>query len=191
MENNIELQEMREQLASFKQQLAGQKIINDKLMRKAMAEKVGRITRLRNSYLIICIAGLLFAVPMFYFRGFPLYFILYVLFLFIFDGLMTYSYHVKVNKSDLMNGDMKNVVTELKTLRKKYQQWYWIGVPEIIIFLVLFYYSLIHLDVAIEFIRASLIGSSIGIVIGGIIGISMNNKVIGLCDEIISDLESD
>ncbi len=189
MENNIELQEMREQLASFKQQLAGQKIINDKLMRKATAEKVSRITGLRNTFIIISIFGIFFAVPMFYFRGFPLYFIAYVLFLFIFDGYMTYSYHRKVNESDFMNGDMKNVVSELKSLRKKYQQWYWIGVPEIAIFLVLFYYSLIHLDINPEFIRGSLIGSSIGIVIGGFIGISMNNKVINLCDEIIKDME--
>ncbi len=181
---------MREQLASFKQQLAGQKIINDRLMRKATAEKASGITRLRNSYLIICAFGLLFAVPMFYFHDFPLYFILYTLFIFIFDGCMTYSYHMKVGKADFMNGDLKNVVTELKRLRTKYLQWYWIGVPEIIVFLILFYYSLIHLDVNPEFIKTCLIGSSIGIIIGGFIGISMNNKIIRLCDEIISDLES-
>ncbi len=181
---------MREQLASFKQQLAGQKIINEKLMRKATAEKASKLTRMKNSFLGLGVFGIVFSVPMFYFNGFPLYFTLYTLAVLIICMAATAIFHNEVDKADFMNGDLRNVVMQLKALRKKYRQWYWVGVPLIIIFIVLFYDSLIKMDMNPEIIRATMIGGGIGMVIGGFIGIKMNNKVINLCDDIIRDIES-
>ncbi len=180
---------MREQLASFKQQLAGQKIINDRLMRKATAEKASKIKGQKRLMIAIDIIGILLLVRI-YFLGFPLYFILYALFMSLFSLAITLSYHKKVDKVDFMNGNLKNVVTELKILRNKYQQWYRIGVPLVIVFIVIFYYTLLHLNLSPEFVRSVMIGGGIGIVIGGFIGVSMNNKVIHLCDDIIRDIES-
>ncbi len=190
MENNIELQEMRDQLASFKQQLAGQKIINDRLMRKAMSEKASKIASLKNTNLIMSLFAIFIVIPTFHFQGFPPYLTLYMLFLAIYDGAMTALYHNKVDKTDFMNGDLKNVVTELKNLRKKYRQWYWIAIPQIIILIILLYHSFVQMNFRPELVRMMMICAGIGITIGSTMGILMNNKVISLCDDIIKDIES-
>ncbi len=190
MENNTELLEMREQLAIFKQQLASQEIINNKLMRKAMAEKASRLSQMKISFLAIGVFGLVFSVPMFYSYGFPIYFVLYTLTIFIVSMIATIIFHRKVDKADFMNGDLKTVVTEIKTLRKNYKRWYWVGIPLVIIFIILFYDSLIKMDKNLEIIRATMIGGGVGVLIGGFLGIKMNNKINKLCDEIIRDIEA-
>ncbi len=191
MENNIELQEMREQLASFKQQLAGQKIINDRLMRKATAEKASRLKKHKNTHLVIGILGILISIPIFYNVGFPIPFLAYTLVMIIFSMVMTHIYHRNVEKADFMGGNLKDVITELVTLKKRYQQWYWIGGPLVAGYMTLFYYYAPQVDFSPEAIRSFIIGGTVGAVIGAIIGIRMNNKVIRLCDEIIRDIESD
>ncbi len=189
MENNIELQEMREQLASFKQQLAGQKIINDRLMRKAMAEKASRLKRERTTTLVFGIVAIFVSVPIFYMLGFPNYFLAYSAAMVIFSMAMTVIYHSKVDKADFMNGDLKSAAIEVKKLRNRYSQWLWIAAPLILGFIALFYHSSLHLDANREFIRNMMTGGIIGGVIGAIIGICMNRKTVRLCDELIADLD--
>ncbi len=190
MENNIELQEMREQLAAFKQQLAGQKIINDRLMRKATAEKASKLKSKKNAVLIFGVFAIFVCVPNFYYFGFPMYFLIYTAAMIAFSMTMTVVYHRKVERADFMNGNLRDAAMEFKKLRRNYTQWYWIAVPMIIIFLVLMYQSLVQMDMDVEIMRSFMIGAGIGGVIGGIIGVLMNNKVIRLCDEIIRDLEN-
>ncbi len=189
MENNIELQEMREQLASFKQQLAGQKIINDKLMRKAMSEKASKLKREKNRTLIMGVFAILMSVSIFSAYGFPLYFLIYTAAMILFSMTMTVVYHSKVDRADIMNGNLKNAAMEFKELKRKYRQWYWIAVPLIFLFMALFYYSSLQLDIEQEILRGFIIGGVIGAVIGAAVGVLLNNKVIRICDEIIRDLE--
>ncbi len=190
MENNIELQEMREQLASFKRQLAGQKIINDKLMRKATAEKVGRLKRKKNNILGLGLFAVIVCPAIFLSFGFPSYFVVYTVLMIIFSMVMTVVYHSKVDKADFMNGDLRTAAHELSELRRKYTQWYWIAVPLVTIFLALFYYSGLQLDVNQEVLKSFLVGGGVGAVVGGVIGVLMNRNLVKLCDEIITDLEN-
>ncbi len=189
MENNIELQEMREQLASFKQQLAGQKIINDKLMRRAMSEKASRLMRKKNGILVMGLIAIFVSIPIFHSFGFPPYFLIYTAAMIIFSMAMTIVYHSKVDKADFMNGNLKEAATEFKKLRNNYKQWYWIAVPVIVIYMALFYYSSLQMDIEQEILNSLMIGGSVGALIGAFIGTRINNNIINLCGEIIRDLE--
>ncbi len=180
---------MREQLALFKQQLAGQKIINDKMMRKTMAEKASRLKRERTMTLVLGVVAIFVSVPIFYQLGFPDYFLAYTVAMIVFSMAMTIVYHSRLDKADFMNGDLKSAAIEVKRLRNRYNQWFWIAAPVILGFIALFYYSLLHLDASLEFIRSMMAGGIIGCVIGAVIGILMNRKTVRLCDEIIKDLE--
>ncbi len=188
MENNIELQEMREQLASFKQQLAGQKIINERMLRKATAKKASQLKRRKNMTLALGVVAIL-AVQIFHRYDFPIYFTAYTTAMVIFSVIMTIIYHSKVDRADFLNGDLKYAATELKKLRTRYIQWYWIAVPMIVGFLVLFYYSCMHLDIPHELAKAFMAGGTVGGLIGAVIGFMSNRRIVSLCDEIISDLE--
>ncbi len=189
MENNIELQEMREQLASFKQQLAGQKLINDKLMRKATAEKASNLKSRKNVILALGVLAILICIPIFHSFSFPIYFLAYTAAMIAFSMTMTIVYHRKVENTDFINGDLRSAALEFKALRRNYTQWYWIAVPMLIIFVALLYHSLLQMDIDIIIMKSFMIGAGIGGTIGAVIGILMNNKTIRLCDEIIKDLE--
>ncbi len=189
MENYIELQEMREQLVSLKQQLAGQKIINDKLMRRATAKKASKLKSKKNATLALGVFAMLVSIPIFYSLGFPIYFLIYTAAMIVFCMTMTVVYHSRVENADFMNGDLKNAAMKFKELRRNYRQWYWIAIPLVTIFIVLLYYSALQMDLNQEILDSFMIGAGIGGVIGAIIGVLMNNKVINLCDEIIKDLE--
>ncbi len=189
MENNIELQEMREQLVSFKQQLAGQKIINDRLMRKATAEKVSRLRRKKNWTIVFGVIAIL-SLQIFYSYDFPVYFIAYATAMIVFSVVMTIIYHSNVDKADFLNGDLRNAAIELKKLRTRYIQWYWIAVPMVVIFLALFFYSCMHSSIPHEFVKSFMTGGIVGGIVGAIIGILSNRNVVRLCNEIIRDLES-
>ncbi len=190
MENNIELQEMREQLASFKQQLAGQKIINDKLMRKAMSEKASRLKREKNRTLGFGVFAVIVSLSIFYSLGFPTYFLIYTVAMIVFSMTMAVVYHSKVERADFMNGDLKSAALEFKELRKNYRQWYWIAVPMIVLFLALLYYSALQMELDQEILKSFMIGAGIGGIIGAFLGVLANNRVIRICDEIIEDMEN-
>ncbi len=180
---------MREQLASFKQQLAGQKIINDKLMRKATAEKASKLKSRKNVILALGVLAILICIPTFHSFGFPIYFLAYTAAMIAFSMTMTIVYHRKVENTDFINGDLRSAALEFKALRRNYTQWYWIAVPMLIIFVALLYHSLLQMDIDIIIMKSFMIGAGIGGTIGAVIGILMNNKTIRLCDEIIKDLE--
>ncbi len=190
MENNIELQEMREQLDSFKQQLAGQKIINDKLMRKAMSEKASRLKREKNRTLGFGVFAVIVSLSIFYSLGFPTYFLIYTVAMIVFSMTMAVVYHSKVERADFMNGDLKSAALEFKELRKNYRQWYWIAVPMIVLFLALLYYSALQMELDQEILKSFMIGAGIGGIIGAFLGVLANNRVIRICDEIIEDMEN-
>ncbi len=180
---------MREQLASFKQQLAGQKIINERLLRKAMAEKASKLKRKKNWTLVLGVVAVL-SVQIFRIYDFPAYFIAYATAMVIFSVVMTIIYHSKVDKADFLNGDLKYAATELKKLRMRYVQWYWIAVPMIIGFLALFYYSCMNLDMQHELVEGFMAGGTVGGVVGAVIGFMSNRRIVTLCDEIIDDLDN-
>ncbi len=189
MENYIELQEMREQLTSLKQQLAGQKIINDKLMRRVTAEKASKLKSKKNTVLGLGVFAILVSVPIFYRFGFPMYFLIYTVAMILFSMTMTIVYHRRVENTDFINGNLKNAAMKFKELRRNYRQWYGIAIPMIAIFIGLLYYSAFQMDLNQEILNSFMVGAGIGGAIGAIIGVLMNNKVINLCDEIIKDLE--
>ncbi len=189
MENNIELKEMRQQLDSFKRQLAGQKIINDRLIRAATAEKASRLRRKKNQTIILGIVAIL-SLQIFNLYDFPIYFMVYAAAMILFSVTMTIVYHSRVDKADFLNGDLKSAAIELKKLRTRYIQWYWIAAPMIIVFLALFYHSCMHSSIPHEVVNSFMAGGTIGGIIGAIIGIIFNRNLVRLCDEIIRDLES-
>ncbi len=189
MENNIELQEMREQLVSFKQQLANQQIINEQLMRRATAVKASKLKNKMNGVIGLGIFAVIFAPVSFFTLGFPMYFVLYTAAMIVFCTIMTSVYHRNINKTDFMNGDLKSFVVELKTLSRKYTQWYWFAIPLIIIFGILFYFSSLQIGVEQDMLNGLFIGAAVGGAVGMFVGIRINRSIVNLCNEIIKDIE--
>lgn len=189
METDIQMEQMRSQLAALKEQLANQTIVNDKLIRKATADKASKVKSKKNSTLLIGLVALAAAVPIFIVFGFPLYFVIYTAAMIIFSMVMTIVYHRNVEKADFFGGDLKSAALEYKELRRKYNQWYWIAIPMLIVFLALLCVSLNGMEGDQLLKRSYIIGALIGGTIGALMGVSRNRDLVRLCNEIIRDIE--
>ncbi len=188
MENHIEMEEMRSQLAALKQKIADQEIVNDKILRKAVAAKMTGIHRHRNRVLVIGVIALALNVPYMCFMEFSWYLSAYTVFMILFSMYMTYSYHEAVEKSNVYSGNLLEAVKELKELKRKYNQSYWYSIPMVLIYLAWFLHE-ISLKFDAEFMKYAIFGILAGGVIGAVWGVRMNMKLVKMCEEIIAEIE--
>ncbi len=188
MENYMELEDMRSQLATLKKRIANQEIVNDRLMRKAVATKMSRIHKHRNKVFILGIIALAINVPYMYYMEFSPYLLAYTVFMLLFSMYTTYRYHLAVEESNVMNGDLLSTAKELKTLKRKYNRSYFYSVPMVLVFLVWFVYE-ISLQFEAELAKDIVLGILIGGTVGAIWGVMMNRKLVRMCNDIIAEIE--
>ena len=107
MQNDFELENMRQQLTTLKNKLNQQEIVNERPMRRSMRNEVNTITR---NYNIIMILGI-FMVPYFYWvfvklAGFSIAFwIGSSIFMLICVGATFYNSH-KISDPDMMSNSL-------------------------------------------------------------------------------------
>jgi uncharacterized membrane protein len=184
-----ELQEMREQLAALKEKLNKQEVVNDRLIRDVLSQKMKVINK--NGW-ISGICGLFvitFGNYLFYQMGLSTWFLLGTTVMMIFCAAVTWISHSWVNSNEIANGDLLRVAKQAFRLQKVYKNWKYIALPMILswgVWLGLEYAAIVQ-DTAIVFGTMSC--GVIGGLIGGIIGFKQNKKVINELDEMIRHIE--
>ena len=180
-----ELQEMREQLAALKEKLNKQEVVNDRLIRDVLSQKMKVINK--NGW-ISGICGLFvitFGNFMFYQMGLSTYFLIGTTVMMLFCIATTWISHSWVNSNEIANGDLLRVAKQAYRLQKEYKNWKYIALPMILawgVWLGLEYAAEVK-DTTIVLVTMS--GGVVGGLIGGIIGFRQNKKVINKLDEMI------
>ncbi len=187
---NLELEDMRSQLATLKEKLHSQEIINNKLLRKAVAKKMTGIRRHRNRVLIMGTFAVVFTSAYFIMTGFSPYFVGYTEIMILFSLFMTYRYHSQVEMGNGMNGDLLNTAKELKSLKRSYNRSYFYSIPMVMVFIGWFFHEATNIYEG-EIAQSMIVGASVGAVLGFILGVSLNRKLVKMCDDIISDIEGE
>ena len=184
-----ELQEMREQMAALKEKLNKQEVVNDRLIRDVLSQKMKVINK--NGW----ISGLcgLFVITfgnfMFYQMGLSTWFLIGTTVMMIFCVVVTWISHSWVNSNEIANGDLLRVAKQAFRLQKVYKNWKYIALPMILawgVWLGLEYTAIVQ-DTAIVFGTMSC--GVIGGLIGGMIGFRQNKKVINELGEMIYHIE--
>lgn len=180
-----ELDEMRQQIALLKSKLDKEAIINDKLLRDTMKQKVSRINK---NAIIVYICGLFvltFGSCVFYMITQSVPFVVATIIMMIFCIGLTAHIHHGYSPDDV-SGDMLTLARKTKKLKKQYKDWRKVSYVLIIIWFAYLAYVLCQNNTqAITFI----ISAAIGAAIGGIIGFKLDKKVIDTCDAILAELE--
>ena len=194
MENNdnnnlSELDQLKEQYETLKQQFDQQEIVNDRLMKSSIRSNVNFFMRYRWKQYILYPVGILVGLLAIKWK-FPgnlslmLFYITYMLVSFAFEMLMLRKLHVKT----LENNDLLTLSNQARGFKKLYSSFAILGaVPMLILFVGLFAHAgYDHLpslrSVLIVFCAALLIFVSVGIV-----DIRHKTKP---CDEIIRQIEA-
>jgi hypothetical protein len=184
-----ELQEMREQMAALKEKMNAQEVVNDRLIRDVLSQKMKTINK--NGWLS-SLSGLFvitFGNYVFYQMGLSTWFLLGTTVMMIFCAAVTWISHSWVNSNEIANGDLLRVVKQAQRLQRVYKNWKYIALP-----MILVWATWLGLEYAAEVKDTAMVismmsGGVIGGLVGGIIGFKQNKKVINELDEMIRHIE--
>ena len=184
--NTIELNEMKEQISLLRRKLEKETIVNEKLIRASMRDKLKAVKR--RSYILcaIVIAAIpLWASPTFnyhssWFIGTSIAFL-----------LIGVAYEIYCNQllstQNYITGSLVDEVRKLNRYRQLTRQWHRFGISFLCIWLPWFVYEATSAwEIRVKFI---LICGLIGGIIGGLLGWTIYRKGQKSVDEVIEQIE--
>ena len=189
MNNDFELENMRQQMTTLKNKLNQQEIVNDRLIRRSMKNEVNTITR---RYYIIMALGL-FMIPYGYWCfvklcGLSLFFwIATSIFMLICVGATFYTLR-KINDPDMMNRNLVEARKKVASAKKFEANWLFFGIPAVVLWLSWFLYQTYQLHGG-ALSNGLFWGGCIGGIIGAICGLSFNFKTQRQYQDIIDQIE--
>lgn len=187
MENYKELEEMRQQMAILKNKLESQTIVNDRLLRRAMKERLNWINRTYIWHIVItlfvalpyCWWSLRFIGTSVEFTVVTMLFLLYAVCYTVWTGL-------PLRDKLLMQGELLQVSEIVARAKKRDADWLLQGIPFLIIWVGWFAYEMYNKH---GYHHQLLISCIIGALIGGAIGLSIHLKTQRKYREILERIE--
>ena len=185
----FEFEEMQQQMATLKNKLNQQEIVNDRLVRRSMRNEVNTITR---RYYIIMAIGL-FMVPYGYWCfvklcGLSLLFwIVTSIFMLVCVGATFYT-NRKINDPNLMNRNLVEARKKVASAKKFEADWLFFGIPAVVVWLGWFLYEVYQLHGG-ALTNGIFWGGCIGGIIGAICGLSINFRTQRQFQDIIDQIE--
>ena len=193
METN-ELQDMREQMALLKETLKNEQIINDRLIRESMRQKVSSIHRRAWIVGICALYVCTFGIWSFHNMGFTWWFNGATVLLMIYSMFETIRIHRRFDKGMVMTDDLRTAAHAARQLKQDYIRSLHIGLALVFLWIIwlgveVIFGHTIYADSSLGVRIALLASMLVGGVIGGIIGYAIHKKVLRLCDDIIRQVE--
>ena len=189
MNNDFELENMRQQMTTLKNKLNRQEIVNDCLIRRSMRNQVNTITRRYN---IIMAIGLIM-VPYGYWCfvklcGLSLFFwFVTSIFMLICVGATFYTYR-KISDPNLMNRNLVEARMKVVSAKKFEANWLFFGIPAVVLWMGWFLYETYQIHGG-SFSNGLFWGGCIGGIIGAICGLSINFRTQREYQDVIDQIE--
>lgn len=188
-----EFDEMRSQMGILKEKLDNESIVNDKMMRTVLNTKVDNL-RKKKWLEWACGMFVIITSPYSFGEAFgsSWQFIVFTDLMMLFCIAGTQYIYGPVTKRDLMSGNLLEVSKRMSRFKKQMKQWMlYIGFPLIAIWYGLLVWEITHSTQFSdnEVTKSLLIGTTVGLVVGGIIGIRMARSAINTAEEIIRQIE--
>ena len=191
MENNIqfeELQELRKQLTLLNNKLEKQEIVNDKLIRNSLKNKISNINR---TGIVLC-ALVVIATPIIAFNyalllNFSLALNIFTCAFMAIALIYTIWSHWGLN-NDLLNGDLITASSQILRTRHLYKRWSYFSYPWLVVWLCWNGWEIYTKIDNREMLLGIIVGSVIGLIIGGIYGWRQRNKIYRNIDAMLQDI---
>ena len=184
-----ELEEMRAQLGTLKEKLEKQTIINEKHIRGSMKSKMSDINRTVTGTIFAGIFALVYCTWYFAYQGCSLPYIIATGVMLAVCLAITLVQKVALGRMDFSQRNLVETAEKLSKIKKHYQDWYKIAIPMLIIWLGWTIYemsSVLAFDKEMTIIFCC--GALGGMIIGGLIAIRINRKVIRKATEILDQI---
>lgn len=194
MENNTllsqELEDMRTQIALLKNKLNKQEIVNKDHIRNSMKNNMSNINKTVTATIFLGVFALVYCTWFFFHQGCSIVFTVSTAIMLAVCLALTILQRIKLGSIDLSQSNLIETAEKLSKIKKHYQNWHWIAIPMILIWVGWMGYEMIGIlgtesPMAIGFIC----GAVIGVIIGGIAGASINRKIVRKSNEILKQIE--
>ena len=192
MEHNIinnELEQMRDQIAILRRKLDKETIINERLLRRAMHDKVRGITRDNRAVIIICTLAIPYSFLVFDYLGISLWFSIATALLLIVCVVATWWGQRGLHADELLDGDVVSVGKKVMRLKQLNDRWLWYAIPMLVIWLVWLILEAYQQIGGTPLFRGFVTGGVVGLVIGGIIGTKVRRRTQRRAREILAHIE--
>ena len=189
MNENFDLENMRQQMTTLKNKLNQQEILNDRLMRRSMRNEVNTIAR---RYYVIMAVGL-FMIPYGYWcfvklSGLSIFFwIVTSIFMLVCVGATFFTLR-KINDPNLMNHNLVEARKKVASAKKFEANWLFFGIPAVVLWLGWFLYEVYQIHGG-AIGNGIFWGGCIGGIIGAICGLSINFRTQRQYQDIIDQIE--
>ena len=185
-----ELEQLRKDYAQLKQELGKQEITNERLIRESIRKDLNFIDKKKW---IGIPAIIIVAVLMPYISkelGLRTSFVIITI---VWIAILAIVNFITMNGMDERLISMMPTQEFLKRIKKQKQQqfrWFQINIPLLFLWVGYFIGECIHANLPQEILFSLLGGLITGLVIGGTIGLRMHNRIIGIYEGIILQLEN-
>ena len=189
MNNDFELENMRQQMTTLKKKLDQQEIVNDHFLRRSMKKEVNNINCRYN--IIMALSVLM--VPYGYWCFVVLihlsisFWIVTSIFMLI-CGAATFYNSRKISDPNLMNHNLVEARKKVASAKKFEANWLLFGIPAVILWFGWFVYEIYQIQGG-DFNNGFFWGGCIGGIIGAFFGIKMHFKTQRQYQDIIDQIE--
>ena len=188
MNNEFELENMRQQMDTLKKKLEKQEIVNDNMIRHSMKNTASNISR--RYFIIMALAILVIPYTYLVFvsnLGLSMAFWIGTTILMLVCAGATYYNSQNVETSSIMNSNLVEVGRKMARAKKFDANWLYFGIPAVVLWLAWLTWELYQVDALAA--RYNLYGVICGAVIGSIIGIKMHLRIQHQYQDIIDQVE--
>ena len=189
MNNDFELENMRQQMTTLKKKLNQQEIVNDHFLRRSMKKEVNNINCRYNIIMALCVL----MIPYGYWCFVKLshlsiaFWIVTSIFMLI-CGAATFYNSRKISDPNLMNNNLVEARKKVASAKKFEANWLLFGIPAVILWMGWFFYEIYQIQGG-DFNNGFFWGGCIGGIIGAFFGIKIHFKTQRQYQDIIDQIE--
>lgn len=184
-----ELEQMRDQIAILRRKLDKETIINERLLRRAMHDKVRSITRDNRAMIIIGTLAIPYSFLVLDYLGISLWFSIATALLLIVCIVATWWGQRGLHADELLDGDVVSVGKKVLRLKQMNDRWLWFAIPMLILWLARFYWEAYQQVGGTPLFRGFVTGGVIGIILGLIVGGKVRRRTQRRAREVLAHIE--
>lgn len=184
-----ELEQMRDQIAILRRKLDKEAIINERLLRRAMHDKVRSITRDNRVLMIVGALAIPYLVGMCHYLGLSLAFCIATGILMVVCIVATWWGQRDLHADELLDGDVVSVGKKVLRLKQLNDRWLWFAIPMLVVWLAWFFWEAYQQVGGTPLFRGFVVGGIIGLIIGSIAGITIRHRTQRQVREVLAHIE--
>ena len=184
-----ELEGLRQQLSLLNKKLEKQSIVNEKLIRNSMKERISNINRTGIIFcVLVAIATPIIAINYARLLNFSLALNIFTCAFMAIAFVYTIWSHWGLN-SNLLNGDLITASSKILRIRRLYKRWSYFSYPWLVVWLCWNGWEIYTKIDNQEMLLGIIVGGIIGLIIGGIYGWRQRNKIYRNIDAMLAQIE--